>query len=370
MGERSPTGKTSGHSSPATGPQSELPLPFESWDSDDRDETVRVSALDEQELSSPDPHIALTLHKRIARKLLEDGDVHRAFGELIRAAQTIEIDAELAYELARIARSSGYEVAAAAALDIAAPRAIPEHRNEVRRCAARLFRRLGRFPQARAILNAGLEEDPGDRRTRRLLWIVALHEGNYELAAEELEREVDDDELRGRHRQARRSALALARLLQEQLFDPEGAARAYARAAESAQNGNDAAACFSARAGAVRALAASKASTESLEAALAAMTEAARAANREAEASAIAAEVGASPEPQAAGTPAELAEAALARGSFEEAESILRKAIEDDPSDAALADKLESCFRMITGPLPMRSASLPEKIEKANIPRV
>ncbi|MGI5861229.1 MAG: hypothetical protein ACOX6T_04120 [Myxococcales bacterium] len=303
-----------------------------------------MSALDEQELARPDPYIALNLHRRVADKFLKDGNLYRAFGELMRAAQTTAIDGRLAKDLAWLAKRNGFESPAAGALAAASAKAIPESRNEVRRHAARLMRRLGKYKEARVLLAQALEESPGDRRARRLLCLVSVQEGSYELAAENLAREIDDDAALGRFRRAARNSLGLARLFDEGLGDTAGAASAYARSAENAQRGGDSAGAFSARVLAARALAQSKAPPEELEAALRALIEAGRAARREAEAAAIVGELGKSAGPGQAKTLAMLAEAAFARGNQEEAVALLREAVEAAPADEALAARLESHF--------------------------
>ena len=345
MGDRKETDRPAADSQkPGIGERLGDRSPFENWSPDDRDETIRVSALDEQELARPDPYVALNLHRRVADKFLKDGNLYRAFGELMRAAQTTAIDARLAKDLAWLAKRNGFESAAAGVLAAASTRALPESRNPVRQHAARLMRRLGRFKEARELLGQALEESPGDRRARRLLCLVSVQEGSYELAAEQLAREIDDDAALGRFRRAARSSLGLARLFDEGMGDPAGAASAYARSAENAQRAGEPAGVFSARVLAARALVQSKAPPQELEAGLRALIEAGRAARREAEAEAIVGELGKSAGPGQAKTLAMLAEAAFARGNQEEAAALLREAVEADPADEPLAARLESHF--------------------------
>ncbi|MBI5548526.1 MAG: hypothetical protein HY901_31980, partial [Deltaproteobacteria bacterium] len=310
--------------------------------SGERDATVKINVeqLDERsQLSSPTP-IALAFHRRVAARLLRDGAADRAFAELMRGLQEFPVDGAYAAELVMVARQAGAEVAAAAGLEHALGRAAPEQRSALRRRLARVYRRLGRWHQARDHLLHALREDPRDVRARRQLVLVTLQQGDYPLAAEQLAAQADEAAHRSRFRAASRHALVRARLVEERLADLLGAAAAYRQAAEYARNVNDVAAVFSARILAARALVAGQAPPPQVESALRDLAEAGREAHRESEAAAIAAEIGRSAGLDQARTAALLSDAALAQGAPQEANALL----EPEPADASQANRLESHF--------------------------
>lgn len=169
MGERVPTG-TPGPDQPPSETQAEpRPRPPQSnYVPDEREATVKVQALDEQQLLKPDPSVALSFHRRVAAQLLKDRAYERAFSELMLGLQDLTIDGVYATELVSAARRAGMEVAAAAGLEGALQRAAPEHRSQIRRRLARLYRKLGRHPQARDHLQKALNDEPRDVRSRGL----------------------------------------------------------------------------------------------------------------------------------------------------------------------------------------------------------
>ncbi len=200
----------------------------------DRDETVRVEALSEIEAAIPDPEVALSLHRRVAEKLLADGSPARAFAELLRAIPGLPIDDAYVCELVRLGRKAAKEAELAAALESAVEAASPSRRPSLRRRAARLYRRLGKLAQAREHLEKALAEDPSDIRARRELIRTCVKERNFALAAGNLEIEAAETGGLGRYRAAFRASVSLARLLGEELGDRAGAARAWGAAGESA----------------------------------------------------------------------------------------------------------------------------------------
>jgi len=340
MGERHPEGKKA---RPASSPPNSGTWPAGTRQSvGDRDETVRVSALEEQELRRPDPGLALHFHRRVAEKFLKDGAPHRAFNELLKAAQTLPIDGRLATELSRLARVTSAEAAAAAALTLALPRADPSQRSEIRRRIATLQARLGRFDAAHDYLADALAEKPGDWRARRLLIRLAVQGGAFALAIRSLEEEIAQEAGLQKYRSAARSAMRRGRLLEEKTGDLLDAGASFAHAADLASLADDGAMAFSARVLSARALAAAKAPAEDVKAAIEELGAAARRAGRVKEAERVVHELGKGSS-QARGL-ALLSESARARGAHEEALALLRAAVDSDPRDKTLSSRLENLY--------------------------
>jgi tetratricopeptide (TPR) repeat protein len=325
-------------------PAAEPPRPrsaLSNYVPDEREATVKIEALGEQQ--APDGAAKLAFHRRVAARLLQDHAADRAFSELMHGVQELPIDGAFAADLVTVSRVAGLEVAAAAGLEHALPRAEPKYRPEIRRRLARLYRRLGRRAEAKEHLRQALSDDPRDVRAHRQLCKLACEDGDFALAAEQLAALIDEATRRARFRRAARDALARAQIFEEKLGDPLAAGEAYQQAADHANSNRDVPAAFSARILCARALAAGKAPAKRIEAALRELADCGRQARREPEAAAIAAEVARSSE-GGAKTLALLGEAAQARGAFQEATALLRAAMEADPADAALALRLESHF--------------------------
>jgi cellulose synthase operon protein C len=108
-----------------------------------------------------------------AAGLLREGQPSHAFGELIRASRALPVTPRLAAALASYSLRAGTEAAALARLSAALESASGPTRLALQRQLARLLRRVHQHSRARAILQALLAEHPADRRARRLLELLA-----------------------------------------------------------------------------------------------------------------------------------------------------------------------------------------------------
>lgn len=108
-----------------------------------------------------------------AARLLREGQPSHAFGELVRASRSLPVTPRLAAALASYSLRAGTEAAAIARLSAALESASGPTRLALQRQLARLLRRVHQHSRARAVLQALLAEHPADRRARRLLELLA-----------------------------------------------------------------------------------------------------------------------------------------------------------------------------------------------------
>jgi len=125
-------------------------------------------------LSSPssegtDVSEAVERHRRSAARLLDEGQAARAFGELVRASRTMPMSPRLAAVLVAFSLHAGTEASAIALLSSALGTTRGDARRAVRLQLARLLRRVNQLPRAVEMLQALVDEAPGDRRASRLI---------------------------------------------------------------------------------------------------------------------------------------------------------------------------------------------------------
>jgi tetratricopeptide (TPR) repeat protein len=108
-------------------------------------------------------------HRRSAARLLGEGQAARAFGELVRASRTMPMSPRLAAVLVAFSLHAGTEAAAIALLSSALGTTRGDTRRAVRLQLARLLRRVNQLPRAIEMLQALVDEAPGNRRASRLI---------------------------------------------------------------------------------------------------------------------------------------------------------------------------------------------------------
>ncbi|OJT18274.1 hypothetical protein BO221_39965 [Archangium sp. Cb G35] len=123
-------------------------------------------------------------HRQSAARLLEEGHAPQAFGELVRASRTLPMTPRLASVLVTFALHAGTEPAVIALLSSALAHTQGETRRAVRLQLARVLRRVDQLPRAVEALQALVDEDPEDRRARRLLDVLFRRLSRHESSAE------------------------------------------------------------------------------------------------------------------------------------------------------------------------------------------
>ncbi|HLM48124.1 MAG TPA: tetratricopeptide repeat protein, partial [Myxococcaceae bacterium] len=108
-------------------------------------------------------------HRRIASRLLGEGQAARAFGELVRASRVVPMTPRLAAVLVAFSLHAGTEASAIALLSSALGTTRGDVRRAVRLQLARLLRRVNQLPRAIETLQALVDENPGDRRASKLI---------------------------------------------------------------------------------------------------------------------------------------------------------------------------------------------------------
>jgi len=108
-------------------------------------------------------------HRRVASRLLGEGQAARAFGELARASRAVPMTPRLAAVLVAFSLHAGTEASAIALLSSALGTTRGDVRRAVRLQLARLLRRVNQLPRAIEMLQALVDENPGDRRASKLI---------------------------------------------------------------------------------------------------------------------------------------------------------------------------------------------------------
>jgi tetratricopeptide (TPR) repeat protein len=225
-------------------------------------QTVRADAF------VSEAHGVLTMHRRIAYRLLREGHPARALTELVRASREVPMTALLGRTLGYLALRAGTPAPAITLLTQGLEECEPEERLGLLRALARLLRRTGERERARELLVQVLAERPGDRRARRVLNALLEHDERWEELDASLEKETREALRRGTLKVASRTALRRARLWAERLRDPVRASLRYGQAAQYAEQARDLESAFLLRLLWVRSLHQSKAPPNAVEAAV------------------------------------------------------------------------------------------------------
>jgi len=115
-------------------------------------------------------------HRRQAARLLREGHAARAFGELVRASRSVPMTVRLASVLVAFSLRAGTEAAAIALLTSSLGHTRGNTRRAVRLQLVRVLRRVDQKPRALEMLQALIEESPGDRHAIRLQELLSGRE--------------------------------------------------------------------------------------------------------------------------------------------------------------------------------------------------
>ncbi|MBI3181751.1 MAG: hypothetical protein HYZ28_06375 [Myxococcales bacterium] len=299
------------------------------------------------------------MHRSLALGLLGEGEVARAFSELVRACRVAPMTGRLAAMVVRTSLRAGTEAAAISLLESGQKDADGDERAAVLRQQARLLRRLGELERAREVLVLALAERPSDRRARVALNAVLQQEGRWEELDASLERETRDALAKNQLSRASRATLQRARLWGERLADHGRAGPKYEKAAQLAEEAGDVEGAFHLRLLWVRSLRESRAAPRAMEEAVEKAVRTGELLGRAERARAMAKELarevpayapnappGSTPAPSRRQTQAMLiaaAEDAQARGRSSEAAALLGAAVQER-ADPDTARKLEAHY--------------------------
>lgn len=319
-------------------------------ESSDRHETILAEAFPE---GGVDAAAAAEMHRKIARRLLEEGSPSRAYAELVRAAREAPLTPRLAAAIVWLSERVGTEASAVALLRTGIEDNDGGPRRQIRSQLVRLLRRVGEYDKAREQLTVLLAENPADRRARRVLNGLLHREQRWEELDASLEREAKEALRDNRLARAARSTFWRGRIADEGLSSPAHAALRYGQAAQLLEQARDYERAFDVRLLWLRALHRAKQPRRAVEEALAQLRIAAERVGKVRRAEALMTELGLSPPKPARGdahgrkiTSVELiaaAEDADRRGKRVEAAAML-SAVVKDTSDVSARTRLEALY--------------------------